>query len=306
MDGYALGPGRLRPTAAQGYGDDEWRMLARKLPALELALGADRARAGAERVRRLERAAGRPARELLSCVLLDDGLQQWRLAKDLELVMVDALHPFGNGRLLPLGSLRERPRDALARADVAVLHHADLLPGAEDRRALVDALASLMDPSRAPIVATSRMQVTALLPAQRLLGSLDAREATADGLEGSIALVWCGVGNPESVRLVVERWGAQAVDGASVWHCVEMEDFPDHHAFSAGDVEDVLARARELREQAGGRRVVLVTTEKDLFRNEDTMRRVASEAELLVLQCELQLMDNRELVEARVKALLAS
>ena len=59
-------------------------------------------------------------------VLLDDGLQHLPLVRDIEVVMVSALTPWGNGHLLPRGTLRERPRAALRRADSVVLHHVDL------------------------------------------------------------------------------------------------------------------------------------------------------------------------------------
>ena len=49
--------------------------------------------------------------------------------RDLEIVMVNSLSPFGNGHLLPRGTLRELPKAALRRADAVVLHHADLAGG---------------------------------------------------------------------------------------------------------------------------------------------------------------------------------
>jgi hypothetical protein len=49
--------------------------------------------------------------------------------RDLEIVMVNSLSPFGNGHLLPRGTLRELPKQALRRADAVVLHHVDLLGG---------------------------------------------------------------------------------------------------------------------------------------------------------------------------------
>lgn len=300
----------LHLTERQGYGDDEWRMLAHKFPTCALALGADRVRVGSGRVRDLEREFGASAADLLSCVVVDDGLQQWRLAKDLEVVMVDALHPFGNGRLLPCGSLREDPRDALARADVVIVHHANLLQSNDERRALMDALSECMDPSRSPVVATSRMKVVGLRSALKVLGSDKESEwalpvdEDLKGLEGSVALVWCGVGNPESVRLVVDQLAT--MDGESVWHSVEMEAFPDHHAFSSADVDDVLIRCQELRDRHGDRRVVVVTTEKDLFRAREPMLRLAKQQEMRVLQCELELQQNATIVQKRLRRLLAS
>ncbi|GLT76011.1 hypothetical protein SLA2020_476970 [Shorea laevis] len=64
--------------------------------------------------------------EKIGAAILDDGMQHWSLCRDLEIVMVNGLMPWGNLQLLPLGPLRE-PLMALGRADVAVIHHADLV-----------------------------------------------------------------------------------------------------------------------------------------------------------------------------------
>lgn len=64
--------------------------------------------------------------EKIGVVVLDDAMQHWSLWRDLDIVMVNGLTLWGNGKLLPLGPLRE-PLTALRRADVVVIHHADLV-----------------------------------------------------------------------------------------------------------------------------------------------------------------------------------
>ncbi|MCO5569535.1 hypothetical protein L7F22_023249 [Adiantum nelumboides] len=61
----------------------------------------------------------------MGVILLDDGMQHWRVRRDIEIVMINAVSPFGNGSLVPCGPLRE-PLQALCRTDVAVIHHANL------------------------------------------------------------------------------------------------------------------------------------------------------------------------------------
>ena len=79
-------------------------------------------------------AAARRAIDEFHCrlILLDDGFQHRRIARDLDIVLLDALEPLGFGHVFPRGTLRE-PLEGLARADVVVLSRADLV--APDRRA---------------------------------------------------------------------------------------------------------------------------------------------------------------------------
>lgn len=92
---------------------DEAVLHARNLPGCIVAIGADRHRAATLCVE-----AG------AQIVVLDDGFQFWSLPRDFELVLLDAKRPFGNGRLLPMGRLREE-RAALERADAIVFTRAD-------------------------------------------------------------------------------------------------------------------------------------------------------------------------------------
>lgn len=62
------------------------------------------------------------------CIVLDDAFQHLAVQRDLDIVLLDARNPFGNGLLLPVGLLRE-PRRALERADLLMLTHSDSLGG---------------------------------------------------------------------------------------------------------------------------------------------------------------------------------
>jgi tetraacyldisaccharide 4'-kinase len=93
---------------------DEAQLHARTLQSVPVLIGRDRAAAGERAVREFGAAV----------VVLDDGFQTWRLQRDLDLLLIDATNPFGNGHLLPCGVLRE-PVRAVARADVVVLTKTD-------------------------------------------------------------------------------------------------------------------------------------------------------------------------------------
>ena len=108
---------RLDPADA----GDEPFLLARRLPGVSVVVGANRHDAARLAVARFGATA----------IVLDDGFQHRTLGKDLEIVMTRARRPWGNGRLLPHGPLRE-PLTALARADLIVAAGADRVEDAEE------------------------------------------------------------------------------------------------------------------------------------------------------------------------------
>ncbi|NTV54742.1 MAG: tetraacyldisaccharide 4'-kinase, partial [Syntrophaceae bacterium] len=91
-------------------GGDEPSLIANRLARVPVVVGSDRYRAGTFAVGRFHP----------DCVILDDGFQHIRLARDLNIALIDASDPFGGGMLFPAGILREPP-SALERADVVVI-----------------------------------------------------------------------------------------------------------------------------------------------------------------------------------------
>ncbi|KAF8391536.1 hypothetical protein HHK36_023841 [Tetracentron sinense] len=130
----------------RGYaGEDEAKMLQRHLHGVsaKIGIGANRAATAAcfferygfmdprssvclEKLCHDQRVETGSNLDKISAVIMDDGMQHWSLCRNLEIVMVNGMMPWGNSQLLPLGPLRE-PLTALGRADVAVIHHADLV-----------------------------------------------------------------------------------------------------------------------------------------------------------------------------------
>ncbi|MCM8795005.1 MAG: tetraacyldisaccharide 4'-kinase [Candidatus Omnitrophica bacterium] len=101
--------GRKVAVLTRGYGADEADLLSQRLYPIPVLIDPDRVAAG-------ERAIKEFGADLL---ILDDGYQQWRLKKDVEILMVNAEAPFGNGHLIPKGTLRE-PISAAGRANIIV------------------------------------------------------------------------------------------------------------------------------------------------------------------------------------------
>ena len=208
---------------------DEPAMLARRFrrraPKALVAVAADRAAAG----RVLDRSG------LVDCYVMDDGFQHLRLQRSLDIVLVDATRPFGNGHCLPLGTLRE-PVSALRHADMIILTRASL----GDTPASLREFIRGVNPT-APIF-RSRTVVTGLVPI-RSTGRDDPSE-----LEQVPVATFCGLGNPTAFQAQVRRAGFTVVADFT---------FPDHHRYSRRDVEDLARRASEAEAEG------LLTSVKD-------------------------------------------
>ena len=209
---------RYRP-GPKGEGDEE-RMYRALLPPASVFAGASK------------RDLAREAAPRHPLVLVDDGFSHWGLERDLDLVLLEAADPFGGGRLLPAGRMRE-PRRALQRASFVVLTR--LAPD-DDPLAAIDRVRPWAPGAR---FAAGRHQVT--------------RVARADGVPlppGAAVWVLTATGNPEAVAASALESGFE-VRGRAFRR--------DHHWFRAAEIEAV-------RREATAAGALLLVTSKDAVR----------------------------------------
>ena len=216
---------------SRGYGqaeglNDEGRVLEENLPDVPHLQGRDRAELARIAVDELES----------EFLILDDGFQHRRLARDLDIVLLDALDPFGLGRIFPRGLLRE-PISSLKRAGVVVLSRGDLVSEADRKAIRAEAEAKA-----GPLVwAVARHAPLDLLAA-------DADDEPLSSIEGKPTAAFCGIGNPEGFRRTLERLGVRLVG---------FRAFSDHHPYSAADVADLAKWACGVGAES------VLTTQKD-------------------------------------------
>jgi tetraacyldisaccharide 4'-kinase len=223
---------------------DEPRMLALRAPGALVVVGSDRCR-GAENARRLG----------ADVILLDDGYQHRRLAREVDILLLDCRDPFGNGRLLPAGPLRE-PLVGIGRADIIVATGGDVGEPAPRMERLVRPYNAA-----APIFC-SGLRRTGFIDHERRPVETPAR-----------AVAFCGIARPERFRAEMQAAGIDVI---------AFRSFRDHHRFSPREL-------RELGELARANDAYLVTTEKDLARldSTDDLRPIALRVEAEIFEEEV-------------------
>src|SRR5437667_3396957 len=187
-DGHAL---RGHP----GDSGDEPFLIAQRCPGVPVVVGADRPLVGRYLVDRYR----------VDTVILDDGYQHLALRRDMDILVLDASAPFGNGYLLPRGRLRE-PLSAIGRASAVLVTRVSQSQRLDELKATVRAVAPAVP-----------VWITDFAPSAVVrVGSEAAAEPSA--LKGERVLAVSGIGNPESFRRLLAAAVAIVVD-----HCV----FPD-------------------------------------------------------------------------------
>ncbi len=220
---------------SRGYGsargrNDEAMVLEENLPDVPHLQGADRVVLAQSAVEELES----------QILILDDGFQHRRLARNLDIVLIDATNPWGHGYLLPRGLLRE-PRTSLRRAGIVLLTRCDQVPRAERDR-LRNEIARLAP--GIPIAEATHRPVD--------LGNGLGETAALEKLQGRPLAAFCGLGNPEAFRRTLLDLGATVS---------AFRSFPDHHAYTRADVDDLRGWARQQATDS-----VVVTTQKDMVK----------------------------------------
>jgi tetraacyldisaccharide 4'-kinase len=222
---------------------DEVALLRSRLGAhAQLGVGKDRYASG----RTLERHGAK-------WFILDDGFQHLALERDADIVLLDASDPFGGGRPLPAGRLREPP-SALARADVIVVTRSGHAPAIESM---------VRRHTQAPMFyAQTDLEAVLRVPALAVEWPLADRSAPR-------VLAFCGIGNPGAFFGDLRHWG---------FAVAAKRHFPDHHRYSGRDLAELERAAGKAGAEA------MVCTEKDVFNLRD-----AGAFKLPVYACRIRL-----------------
>jgi tetraacyldisaccharide 4'-kinase len=214
-----------RPVVVHSGSNIDWRKcgdepaaLARSIEGLTIYVDANKTSA-----------ALRAAKDGFEYIIIDDGFQHRGLYRDIDIVCIEGEHPFGNGLLLPSGSLRERKK-ALKRADIIVI----------------------MDPPPNKPAMGLKTAAPTVKAYKKVVGVKSVDGSSVD-ISNNKLVAFCGLGNPDSFR------GSLANCDCEI---TEFIRYRDHHIYGRGDLDRIMERIRETG-AAGA-----ITTLKDLVKAE--------------------------------------
>ncbi|VAX22782.1 Tetraacyldisaccharide 4'-kinase [hydrothermal vent metagenome] len=240
-DGSALGAGP--PVSA-----DEPYMLARKLGVVPVVCAPKRIEGAVELVERFK----------VDAIIMDDGFQHRAISRDLNILLVDALNPFGNGHLFPRGVLREHV-SGIKRADLVVISGASGL-GEGERGELTARIGEL-----------AREDVDIIAVEGQITGFEDMEANPAPPPDAPV-YAFCAVANPDYFKDSLEKMNIKLAG---------FRAFGDHHWFSDEEIERIRADA------VGCQASAIVTTQKDAVRLIDRYKKLGLPLKIAVWKMEI-------------------
>lgn len=206
---------------------DEPYLLAANLDGIPVLINRNRAKAALYAVRRLK----------ADTIILDDGFQHLGLKRDLDIVLIDSNHPFGNNHIFPRGILREPPRN-LSRADMILVTKAREGQQEELKSKLrkYNQKAEILECRHNPVY---------------LRDVRTSIKASLEFVKGTKAATLAGIANPYEFEQSLRELGVEVIYSRR---------FADHHSYTQQELIDTLNRAY----QRGAE--ILLTTEKDAVR----------------------------------------
>ena len=248
---------------------DEPLLLKKMLPGIPVLVRPDRIASAREAIKN----------HGANILILDDGFQQWRIEKDLEIVVIDATNPFGNGHLLPRGILRE-PLSSLARGDIFVLTKTDRKT---DGTALIEQKLRSLNPQA--------------LIAEAVHTPMHFLDLTNGSQRNDLSLVrgknicsFCSIGDPESFEHTLRGIGC---------HVVKNFSFLDHHLYTIEDIRSIVYYCHEQKIK------LVVTTQKDEVKLSKYINEFNPDLSLLSLAVEIKIVKFGDLFFDRIGKILA-
>ena len=221
----------LLMTAAQA--GDEAYLLAKNLPDVPVLIGPDRSLTGQYAIEHFG----------VEIAILDDGYQHWQLKRDLDILLVDSINVFGNGHVLPRGTLRESLAH-LDRADICLLTKVDQA-APHSCEYIRETLAKNNDHA---LVVESIHNPKGFVEIGDWSTNIGCSGKKINEMAGCKIVAVSAIGNPASLEQTLQSIGTVIVESIR---------FPDHHDYTTSEIAAVMEQAQKRGAEA------LVITDKD-------------------------------------------
>ena len=245
--------------------NDECLILRENLQDVTVLAGKDRVSNGEKAIRE----SG------VDCLLLDDGFQHLKLKRDLDIVVIDSLNPFGGENLIPRGSLREPLRN-LGRAGLFIISHCN-----QSKKQIIKSIYTKLNyvNNDAPVCESIHRPV-------HIESMTDGSILGPEWLMGKRIYGLSAIGNPESFTYTLKELGADLI---------KHRKFHDHHNYNREEIGDVVYEAKLLGVDA------IVVTQKDIVK----IRKMdINDFNILSLKIETQITKGIELYEEAIDRVL--
>ncbi len=210
-------------------------------------------------------------------LVLDDAFQHRRLARDLDIVTIDATCPFGYDKVLPAGLLRE-PLSNLKRADAVIITRADQV----DKNCMEKIQKTIKAIKPSIVIATAAHKPICIRDSH-------GNESSPAQLKDKKVFIFCGIGNPEAFSTTVKCLGA-VITGSVI--------FDDHYHYSKADIDRIAANAKTSNAD------LVLTTEKD-FSKIDAAWLTKRPVKIAYLAVEIELLAGAERITELIEKTIA-
>ena len=236
---------------------DEAYLMAKTLPGIPVIIGKNRAVTGRYAVEKMN----------AEVIIMDDGYQHWQLERDLDVVLVDTLNMFGNGCVLPRGTLRE-PLQNLERGDLFLLTKTDQ-SSKLSRLQLRQTIAQYN--ANAPVIESIHHPKNFVEIADWYKG-ISENIKDLEELRGKDVMVFSAIGNPSSFEQTLSSIGLNILEAVR---------YPDHHDYGMLEMQYINERASSLKA------VAMVATAKDAVKIPTEFIYSAREIPLYILNMDI-------------------
>lgn len=240
---------------------DEAYLLARSLPDIPVLIGTDRTITGKYAIDNFG----------VDVVILDDGYQHWQLKRDLNILLVDAINIFGNGHMLPRGTLRE-PLSHLDRADICLLTKVDQAA----KGACNEIKQTLQKYNDHALIVESTHKPLCFIEIGNLFNREIRKVLPVNMMKGHRVIAMSAIGNPASFEQTLSDIGAVITESLR---------FPDHHDYTAAEIIEVMKQAEEQGAEA------IIVTDKDAVKIPEELLKQERPIPIYIISIEVTFID---------------